>query len=249
MIPATANLQPRASEMISRRELLLAATAAVMPAKVMAIAEQKNISWSEFQTQMTVLAAARANRNIDQKAVFERGMQYLKQLDIHSAEFKDAVDVSYETGNRYWLWQRMIKGQNINGGILNIYSDQLVQLHDHPGATGMVRIISGEVEAWQFDVLAQDNGMKAEGADEKDVAELVLVSRRVLKAGDMAVLTPDKGNIHALRAISKQCRMLDFFIPPYQRSQRNWYEPLAENWFNKERVTCRKIPQHAYTEA
>ena len=233
--------------MISRRELLLAATATLLPAKVMAVAEQKNISWSEFQTQMTALAAAGANRNIDQKAVSERGMQYLKQLEIHSSEFKDAVDASYETGNRYWLWQRMIKAQNINGGILNIDSDQLVQLHDHPGATGMVRIISGEVEAWQFDVLAQDE--RAKGAGEQGVAELVLVSHSVLKAGDMAVLTPDRGNIHALRAISKQCRMLDFFIPPYQRSQRNWYEPLAENWFNKKRVTCRKIPQHAYTEA
>ena len=233
--------------MISRRELLLAATATLLPAKVMAIAEKKNTSWSEFQTQMTVLAAAGANRNIDQKAVSKRGMQYLKQLDIHSSEFKDAVDASYETGNRYWLWQRMIKAQNINGGILNIDSDQLVQLHDHPGATGMVRIISGEVEAWQFDVLAQDE--RAKGAGEQGVAELVLVSHRVLKVGDMAVLTPDRGNIHALRAISKQCRMLDFFIPPYQRSQRNWYEPLAENWFNKKRVTCRKIPQHAYTKA
>lgn len=233
--------------MISRRELLLAATATLLPAKVMAVAEQKNISWSEFQAQMTALAATGANRNIDQKAVSERGMQYLKQLEIHSSEFKDAVDASYETGNRYWLWQRMIKAQNINGGILNIDSDQLVQLHDHPGAAGMVRIISGEVEAWQFDVLAQNE--RAKGAGEQGVAELVLVSHRILKAGDMAVLTPDRGNIHALRAISKQCRMLDFFIPPYQRSQRNWYEPLAENWFNKKRVTCRKIPQHVYTKA
>jgi hypothetical protein len=65
----------------------------------------------------------------------------------------------------------------------------------------------------------------------------------------MTVLTPQKGNIHALRAVSKQCRMLDFFIPPYQRSQRSWYVPLAENWFVEERVACRKIPQHAYTEA
>jgi hypothetical protein len=158
--------------MLTRRELLLAATAALLPAKVLAIAEQKNISWSEFQDQMTALAATAANREIDQKAIAERGMRYLKQLDIQSAEFKEAVDVSFETGNRYWLWQRMIKGQDINGGILNIDSDQLVQLHDHPGATGMVRIISGEVEAWQFDVLTQDNGKKGKGTDERDITEL-----------------------------------------------------------------------------
>ena len=235
--------------MVTRRELLLAATASLLPAKVLATAELKNISWSEFRGHMTALAATAENRELDQKAVAERGMRYLKQLDIQSSEFKDAVDASYETGNRYWLWQRMIKGQNINGGILNIDSDQLVQLHDHPGATGMVRIISGEVEAWQFDVLMQDKEKKGKGADGRDIAELTRVSHRILKAGDMAVLTPEKGNVHALRAISKQCRMLDFFIPPYQRSERSWYEPLAESWFNEDRVACIKIPQHAYTEA
>ena len=235
--------------MVTRRELLLAATASLLPAKVLATAERKNISWSAFRGHMTALAATAENRELDQKAVAERGMRYLKQLDIQSSEFKDAVDASYETGNRYWLWQRMIKGQNINGGILNIDSDQLVQLHDHPGATGMVRIISGEVEAWQFDVLMQDKEKKGKGADGRDIAELTRVSHRILKAGDMAVLTPEKGNVHALRAISKQCRMLDFFIPPYQRSERSWYEPLAESWFNEDRVACIKIPQHAYTEA
>lgn len=249
MIPATANRLPRMLEMVTRRELLLAAAAALLPAKVQAIAGQKNISWSEFHDQMIALAAAAANRDLDQRVVAESGMRYLKQLDIQSAEFKEAVDVSFETGNRYWLWQRMIKEQDINGGILNIDSDQLVQLHDHPGATGMIRIISGEVEAWQFDVLRQNSGEKGNGTDGRDIAELTRVSHRILKAGDMALLAPDKGNIHALRAVSKQCRMLDFFIPPYQRSQRSWYEPLAENWFNEEKVACRKIPQHAYTDA
>jgi len=249
VIPVTANQLPRMPEMFTRRELLLATAAALLPAKVLAIAGQNNISWSEFQNQMTALAVTAANRDFDQRVVAESGMRHLKQLDIQSDEFKEAVDVSFETGNRYWLWQRMIKGQDINGGILNIDSDQLVPLHDHPGATGMIRIISGAVEAWQFDVLTQDNGKKGKRSDGQDATVLTRVSHRILKAGDMAVLTPDKGNIHALRAVSKQCRMLDFFIPPYQRSQRNWYVPLAENWFNEEKVACRKIPQHAYTDA
>ena len=181
--------------MLSRRELLLAAAATLLPVKVMASGGNgsvgsKSISWSEFRLQMTALAAAEAKRNIDQQAVARRGMQYLKQLDIHSPEFKDAVDRSFETGNRYWLWQRMIKAQNINGGILNIDSDQLVQLHDHPGATGMIRIISGEVEAWQFDAPVQGKGVMKKDVAEQGVVDLDLVSHRVLKPGDMAVLTP-----------------------------------------------------------
>lgn len=260
------SLLAKVPDVISRRELLLAATA-LLSAKVMASgaqhnggghgkAEQKSISWSEFQTQMTVLATAEVNHNIDQKTLAERGMQYLKQLDIHSAEFIDAVAASYETGNRYWLWQRMIKANNINGGILNIEHDQIVPLHDHPGATGMVRIISGETEVWLFDEVKggkgktnKTKGSKSDDTSRQGVTELVRVAHRVLRPGDMALLTPEKGNIHALRAVSQQCSMLDFFIPPYKRSQRSWYEPLTNNWFDKERIVCQKIPQHAYTMA
>lgn len=247
MILATANRLQKTFEMISRRELLLATAASViLPGSLLANNVSRNkaatISWSEFQAQMTELAEQEAGYSIDKTTIAERGMQYLKQLDISATDFKQAAEDAYETGNRYWLWQRMIKGQNINGGILNIDRDQLVQLHDHPGAIGMVRIISGETEIWQFDVVAKDKD-KVE-----DNEELVRMDHRILKAGDMALLTPNKGNIHALRAISKECRMLDFFIPPYQRSQRSWYEPVTKNWFDKERIICKKFAQDEFTQ-
>jgi hypothetical protein len=246
---------PRAPDLLSRRQLLLAAvTAALLPGRMIAAAGPQSaslqdqadagtIDWSDFQHRMNALADAQAASGIDQQALITSGLQNLKQLDISSPQFLAAVDASYETGNRYWLWQRMIKQQNINGGILNINREQLVQLHDHPGATGLLRIISGEVEVWQFDESAEHD------AASPGLRELTRVSRNVLRAGDMAVLTPDKGNIHALRSISAECRMLDFFIPPYEASQRNWYQPQLADWFDKERILCRKIPQHAYMNA
>ncbi len=235
--------------MISRRQLLFSAVSTVLlPSEVMAdIGLQKKLSWSEFQAKMTELANADALGAVDKKRLAENGLKTLQQLDVSSTEFKHAVEESYETGNRYWLWQRMIKQRNLNGGILTINDEQMVQLHDHPGATGLVRIISGEAEVWLFDEVRENKtGQKK---SDQGIAELTQVSRRILRSGDTAVLTPHKGNIHALRSVSKECRMLDFFIPPYEKSQRSWFEPLAENWFDKERVLCQKIPQHAYTKA
>lgn len=230
------------SELFSRRRLLLATVAAVLlPGRAMA-GSGDAMSWLQFQSQMSALAA---DDGIAQQALAERGLQYLNQLDTGSADFRDALAASYETGNRYWLWRRMIKSKNINGGVLDIDNSQMVQLHDHPGATGMLRIISGETEIWQFDPLMTGK----ESNDKHDVTELVRVSHRILKAGDTAILTPDRGNIHALRAVSKKCSMLDFFVPPYQRSQRNWYEPLAANWFDRDRVICKKTHQDEFTGA
>lgn len=236
----------------SRRRLLMTAVAffpaiaTPVLAKALVNLSQKQVEkilgWREFENKMQSLANELATGNTDGfQAVADQGMAYLKQLDIDSAEFTRAVNDAYESGNRYWLWQRMIKARNIKGGILNIERNQLVQLHDHPGAIGMVRIISGETAVWQFDEVKQN-----EVHSGHITAELNCVSRRILKPGDSAVLMPKKGNIHALRALSKECRMLDFFIPPYERSLRSWYQPFADNWFNQDRIFCLKVAQEEF---
>ena len=230
--------------MISRRELLLRSLGLVLlPHEVLASDIQSNtIGWNTFLAEMRKLADSNTTGKSGQINIAGNAVVFLQQLDMSSAEFKTAVNEAYETGNRYWLWQRMIKEHNINGGILNIGSEQPVMLHDHPGATGVLRIISGETEVWQFDKIA--SGIGHQGTT---TAELKRVFHRVLKPGDTAVLTPYKGNIHALRAISKQCIMLDFFIPPYKTSQRNWYQPLDNDWSGSETITCRSIPQHEFS--
>ncbi len=236
--------------MINRRTFLLAGlSVALFPGSAVSKIDQSvELSWSEFQKSINALADDYASHSLDHNVqghqqLAERGLNMLKQLNFNSEEFNDAVAHSYETGNRYWLWQRLMKETNVNGGILNIDNKQLVQLHDHPGATAMVKIISGEAEIWQFDNVSNDKTSSG------DVAELVRVSHNILRAGDMAVLTPERGNIHALRSVSNNCSMLDFFIPPYKRSQRSWFEPNIKNWFDKENIVCKKIPQHEYLAA
>lgn len=232
--------------MLSRRELLLLSMGlALLPVAARAGNRLDNpVNWQTFLEEMKRLADRAAVGRTTDSTMAEQGMYFLQQLNLESADFEDAVNQAYESGNRYWLWQRMIKEDNINGGVLNIDSEQLVQLHDHPGATGMLRIISGEAEVWQFDRVAA-------GADAEDshIAELHRVSRRMLKPGDTALLTPESGNIHALRAVTRQCSMLDIFIPPYSRSQRSWFIPMHEDWFDLQAITCRRVPEYEYTTA
>ena len=249
-------------DLMTRRELLLTTAFALFTGRVNASnalldsqSQQLNsypdaaINWTKCRSQMAALAKANASGLISQQTVAVQGRMYLTQLDIESAEFKHAVDAAYESGNQYWLWQRLIKDSNINGGILSINNDQPVPLHDHPGASGMLRIISGETEVWQFDEINSGNNSREKNGGDQDIVELELAMHRVLKPGDVALLTPEQGNIHALRALTAQCSMLDFFIPPYERSQRSWYKPLTNNWFDKEKVACRKFPQAEFPRA
>ena len=233
-------------DLISRRKLLLLSMGlTLLPLAARSGNRLDNpVDWQTFLEEMLRLADHATVGNATNSVIAEQGLYLLQQLRLESADFKAAVSQAYESGNRYWLWQRMIKEENINGGILNIDSEQLVQLHDHPGATGMLRIISGEAEVWQFDRAAS-----SALAEDIEHAELHRVSRRILKPGDTALLTPDSGNIHALRAVSRQCRMLDIFIPPYTRSQRSWFIPMNEDWFDLQTITCRRVPEDEYTAA
>ena len=206
--------------------------------------QQDSVIWDSFVVQMKKLADAAASGKTDSKSLAEQCKRQLSQLTLDKAEFEAAVNEAYESGNHYWMWQRLLKEKHINGGILSIERERPVPLHDHPGASGMVRIISGAAEIWQYDVVAS-----SAGPDANKITELKRVSHRILRPGDTAVLTPDTGNIHALRAVSEQCSMLDFFIPPYQRSRRSWYEPIDSDWINRKSISCRSIPQHEYTMA
>ncbi|MDX2457361.1 MAG: hypothetical protein QNL87_07625 [Gammaproteobacteria bacterium] len=139
--------------MIARRTFMLASLAtALLPRAVTAgMHADQSLLWTDYLGAMKQLASAYADRAITQHAMAIRGMQLLQQLDTSDKAFQSAVNTAYESGNRFWLWQRLTKESGVKGGILNIEQDQDVPLHDHPGATGMVRVLTGEVEVWQFD--------------------------------------------------------------------------------------------------
>lgn len=225
--------------MLNRRDLLLASLAtALLPAGVTAgMRVDRPTSWTQYLREVKQLASAYDDRTITQGDMAARGVQLLRQLDTTDNAFQAAVYASWESGNRFWLWQRLTKESTVKGGILNIERDQDVPLHDHPGATGMVRVLTGEVEVWQF-----DRAVKATDRP-GDHAVLELVTHRVMQPGDIAVLSPDSGNIHALRARSRECSMLDYFIPPYERSERTWYQPVDDGWHDKARISCESISE------
>ena len=225
--------------MLDRRHFMLASLAGVLlpGALIAGVSQGRPLPWPEYLAEMKQLASAYANRTLTQDELAARGIQLMRQLDTTDPAFQEAINVAYESGNRFWLWQRLTRESAINGGILYIEQGHDVPLHDHPGATGMVRVLSGEVEVWQFDPTATTG----------DQVMLERVTHRVLRSGDIAMLSPDNGNIHALRARSQTCRMLDYFIPPYVRSERNWFLPVDGDWGERQRIRCLRIPEDDFT--
>lgn len=222
-----------------RRFLLMTAAVAAtgLPRDTFAAQQDGSGSWDGFITAMERLAAAHHAGRASAERVAADGQGMLRGLDIQSPGFLHAVADSYESGNRFWLWNRLAKQSRLLGGILTIEAEP-VPLHDHPGAVGMVRVLSGEAKVWQFDPVAVP--------DDTGVVTLKRTLAATLRPGDQGVLLPNKGNIHALQATTTECRMLDFFIPPYRRAQRHWFTPLDADWQDRDTVSCRAIGEFDY---
>jgi len=239
---------------LSRRKFLSASLAlsvgASLSSSANAYPKHFGLTWRQFAVQMKHLSQEYEAGRVTQEQLGWRGLHWLQMLDIKDKSFVRAVEQSYESGNDFWLWQRMLKFDTLNGGILNIDDSKTVQLHDHPGATGILRMISGEVEVWQYDL--DDSEITSETDEqnqEQAHVKLKRVAHLLLRAGDTAVLTAKRGNIHALRSSTAESSMLDFFIPPYQKSQRSWYQPLDEDWENRTSLSCLAIPEHEFLQA
>jgi len=233
--------------MINRRHIIAGfiSVAAVMVKQdplAAGIALPDKIEWKEFTARMKELSELFAVGGVDQRGMEQKGLQLISRLDIDAPSFDEAVNNSYESGNLFWLWQRMIKSGRLDGGILNIDRTQMIPLHDHPGATGMVRVISGETEVWKFERLGTD-------VHQPGKAQLKLIFHGILRPGDTATVTPQNGNIHALRSVSEECRMLDFFIPPFERRDLLYFKPDDDNWFDKSQISCRAIPRTEFTRS
>jgi len=231
--------------MIDRREIIIASlalAATTLAQNSFALNNAKllePLSWDEFLRNMHELADMFAQGKIAQNEMEQKGLELIAMLDVDSDSFEEAVGQAYESGNLFWLWQRLIKSERLDGGILNIDKSHIIPLHDHPQATGMVRVISGETEVWQFEKIG-DISSPTENA------ELKLLFHGILGPSDMAKITPKHGNIHALRSVSDECAMLDFFIPPFDKRELLFFEPHNENWFEQETVSCRAIPRVEY---
>ncbi len=229
--------------MINRRDFILAALGMIsIPYPLLAGMQSRSaLSWDEFLTGMQALVQQHKNHSMSLADVSEHGLKIMQQLDVDSDSFIQAIAHSYESGNRFWLWQRLVKERGLNGGVLHVERQQAIPLHDHPQATGMLRMLSGEAEVWQFDRVSTQAA-----TDGSRLATLRLRSHKLLKPGDSAVLTPAKGNIHAIKAKSPQCSMLDFFIPPYSKSERSWYTPVSGG-LNQQQLVCTQTSEHEFS--
>ncbi len=136
--------------------------------------------------------------------------------------FDNAVTIAhscYQIENQLWSYQHLHTTNLLQIGLLTLYQDTSVPLHDHPGAYGIQYVISGKVHIQQYQH-ASDIEVK------QSIAALEKVADNRLIKDEVSIFQPLAGNIHCLKSISKRSVLLSMVIHPYGSRERSWYFPI-----------------------
>ena len=98
---------------------------------------------------------------------------------------------------------------------------QPVPLHDHPGSSGALFLLSGSVEVVQYDHTNLHTQSNCAG-----LALLHRTGHAVLAEKEVSIFGAQNGNIHGLNSKEKSSVMLNILLDPYPPGDRSWYIPI-----------------------
>lgn len=124
--------------------------------------------------------------------------------------------------NEYWGWQPLFKDRHAHIGLITVYRDTPIPLHDHPNCRAASLVLEGQIEIERFTLVERFRQLTKSGK-----VELTPESREYLKANEITWIEPVIGNIHGMRAITNKCVLLKFQLDSPVKTYRSWYFPLC----------------------
>ena len=147
-------------------------------------------------------------------------------------KFQDAFmasNTSLPREHQPWRWYYLINTPLLQVGLITIYRFIPIPIHDHPGAYGVQRIISGKAHIRQYQHVS--------GIDpEQAIVSLKKVSDCKFAKDESATFTPLSGNLHKLESLTPRCILLSIMVHPYKPHDRSWYFPVALSSAGSERL-------------
>ncbi len=137
-----------------------------------------------------------------------------------------------------WLWYPLQEGEWARVGLLTVTADHPLPLHDHPGSSGLLLVLSGEVRVRQFDIAGVVWQRSRVGLQHRSDCSLAKYEISAFRAYC--------GNIHGIEALSERAILLDLLLHPCHDAMRSWYFPRLDmgpsiSPIIADRVPCRNL--------
>jgi hypothetical protein len=134
-----------------------------------------------------------------------------------------------------WGWQSIISRPDLSVGLLEIYKNNLIPIHDHPGGCGTLIVLQGKLAVSTYKS-SSNNEMARSG-----LAFLSKQSKQILEEKEFAIITETEGNIHSLASVSDVSIVLDILLKPYDENHRSWYMPASDQGSEPDSFVCFRV--------
>ncbi|MBK1834042.1 hypothetical protein [Roseibacillus ishigakijimensis] len=182
------------------------------------VGEEQTINWEAFLEAVEKEAAQQHLDRWNEEAYVKAAARLAKRLNLKDAQLTAAFAKAQRgLGNGRVDFEPLEKQRDFHVTLLQFEKEERIPHHDHPEMTGVILCASGEIEVWNYDLLAQ----------ESERAVLLRESEHGhLRKGQVSTLTSKARNIHSLQA-KERTQLIDIFAPPYNRDRiekSNWFE-------------------------
>lgn len=121
---------------------------------------------------------------------------------------------------RYSESVTLFESPHIKTSMVALEKGRPLPLHDHPGASGIMMVIEGEVSIFQCNAELPQPGKPL---------VLNVVELKNLQAGKVSWFTVKEKNIHSVNAVSQRAVLMVIHTPRFLAQQQSFYFPLASN--------------------
>ena len=172
-----------------------------------------------FLEQLAILASDQHQQNWDTQAHVDAVANLMAQLDLEAQVLVDALSAYSNDNMNFPEITTIHEDIEFEVAILQFEAEEEIDLHNHPDMTGVIYCLKGEVHIEGFNLLQETSSN----------GKLLIqqVEDVTITTGEIATLTPERSNIHYLKAM-EFTELLDVFTPPYsagdRRSRYRWYQ-------------------------
>jgi hypothetical protein len=104
----------------------------------------------------------------------------------------------------------------LRANLVSITPEQSLPLHDHPGSSGAVLVISGEIRATACERVATPNNNQLR-------VMLTTVEKKIFTKNKTSCFTKEQQNIHSFEALTERAVLMVIHTPPFEAIQQSYF--------------------------
>ena len=120
-----------------------------------------------------------------------------------------------------WQHQPLIEAPHLRVALLTVSRFSAIPLHDHPGACGLQKVLSGRVRVSHYD---RESVLENSG-------RVVWLNRKAVREyaeGESACYHWNSENLHEVTSLTSKSILLNMVVRPYDEKKRSWYFPVTD---------------------